>query len=57
MIKDLGGGVGHIVCGDCDGTGLFLFIPEPHLNPQPCVRCKATGKVFIMFYNKEKVTL
>lgn len=47
MITDLGGGVGLTTCGDCEGTGMFS-IPEPP--DYPCVRCKAAGKVFIMYW-------
>ncbi len=55
-VEDLGGGVGREICGDCNGTGFFAWFPEPPEIPEVCVRCKGTGKSYVMFYKKEYPT-
>ena len=49
----LGGGVGTTACNDCEGHGTIKWWhPDPNLpdSEYECVKCKTTGKIYIMAY-------
>lgn len=48
-VVDTGGGVGVMICAECDGNGIWDYM-MPEIPAEPCVDCKGTGRRFIAYW-------